>query len=256
MSEDVIKEGDHILLYYNRRKKFLVKVIADKKIHTHKGIVNCSDIIGKKYGEIIKTHVGEEFILSKPIFPDYLAKFKRATQVIHPKDLSLIVFLSGIGPGSIVVEAGTGSGFLTATLAYYVRPEGKVYSYEVRRDFLEVAKRNLKLCGLLDYVILKHKNIAEGIDEKNVDAVILDMPNPWDVVAHAKSALRHGGVFASFSPTINQVEKVVETLREENFMEITSLEVFLRKIKVKKGETRPETFMIAHTGYLVFARKP
>jgi len=256
MNKDRIKDGDYVLLYYNRGKKFLVKVVSGEKIHTHKGIVDCDSIIGRNYGDFIKTHVGEEFILSKPIFPDFLAKFKRTTQVIYPKDLALIIFLSGVGPGSIVVEAGTGSGFLTATLAYYVRPKGKVYSYEVRREFLEIAKRNLELCGLLDYVVLKHKNIIDGIDEENVDAVILDMPNPWDVVEHAKNALKHGGVFVSFLPTINQVEKVVEKLREKNFIEILSLESFLRKIKVKRGETRPETFMVAHTGYLVFARKP
>ncbi|HDI75359.1 MAG TPA: methyltransferase domain-containing protein, partial [Thermoprotei archaeon] len=168
----------------------------------------------------------------------------------------LIVFLSGVGPGSIVVEAGTGSGFLTAALAYYVRPDGRVYSYEIRRDFLEIARKNLSLCGLLPYVDLKHKDIVDGIDEKNVDAVILDMPNPWDVVPHAKEALKDGGVFVSFLPTINQVEKIVEKLIHENFLDVLTIETLLRKIKVKKGETRPETFMIGHTGYIVFARKP
>ncbi|HDI32035.1 MAG TPA: tRNA (adenine-N1)-methyltransferase, partial [Thermofilum sp.] len=182
--------------------------------------------------------------------------FKRKTQVVYPKDIGTIVLLADICPGSLVVEAGTGSGFLTAILANFVKPSGKVFTYEVRREFQEVAIKNLTMVGLERYVEFKLKDIRKGIDEKEVDAVILDMPDPWNVADIAFSSLRSGGKIVCFLPTINQVERVVETLKERGFIMIEVREILERTYKVKRGETRPEVFMIGHTGYIVSGGKP
>jgi len=255
MNAEVIKEGDYVVLYIEAGKKHLVKVTRGREFHTHRGYIKLSDLIGKKYGDYVISNVGSKFYLLKPTPEDYVMKVERVTQIIYPKDIGLIILRSGVGPGSIVVEAGTGSGALTGALAYYVRPHGRVYSYEIRKEFLERARRNLEKLGLINYVVLKHKDITKGIDERYVDAVILDLATPWLVVGHAHEALKGGGAFVSFSPTIDQVIRTVEELRKYPFVDITVSEIFLRNYKVKRGETRPETFMVGHTGYVVFARK-
>lgn len=153
------------------------------------------------------------------------------------------------------MEAGTGTGALTSILAHFVKPTGQIYSYDVRLDHLETARENLSRAGVLEYVNLKNKDITEGIDERGVDAVILDMPTPWLVVKHAHSALKSSGAFVAFIPTIEQVIKTVKTLRENWFVDVETFETLLRGIQVAKDRTRPQTLMTGHTGYIVKARK-
>ncbi|MEM1509058.1 MAG: tRNA (adenine-N1)-methyltransferase [Thermofilaceae archaeon] len=252
-----VVEGDIILLYLNENKQYIVKVSHDATYSFNEGIVKADDILGKKYGEFVTTHIGIKLKILKPTVLDIVYKFfKRGTQVVYPKDAALIALKANIGPGSMVVEAGTGSGYLTAILAHFVYPNGVIYSYEIRREFLNLARRNLKLLGLGDYVILKEKDVREGIDERNVDAVVLDIPDPWNLLNHAYESLKNGGVLACFLPTLNQVEKTVEEARRVGYLMIESEELLERKYKVKPGESRPETRMIGHTGYLIFARKP
>jgi len=255
MGSDVVEEGDDVLLYLDERRQFLVKVVKGKELHTHKGYVKADDIIGKRYGGVVTSHMGAKFYILRPTLKDYVRKFARRTQIIYPKDMGIIVSFSNIGPGSIVVEAGTGSGALTCFLAYHVRPSGKVYSYEIRQEFLERARENIKRAGLEKYVELKLKDIAEGIDERDVDAVVLDMPTPWLVVPQAYAALKGCGFFVSFSPTINQVERTVVELRRNGFVDVRAVEVIVRSWQAEEGRMRPRTLDISHTGYLVFARK-
>lgn len=251
---ELISRGDDVLLYLDERRKFLVKV-EDRVFHTHKGFVDLSKLVGKPYGTVIKSSMEVPFVALKPTIYDYMYKLARKTQVLYFKDVALIILRLGVGPGSRVVEGGTGSGALASALAFYVRPNGKVYSYEVRGDVLEVAKRNLARAGVLDVVELKQADLSRGIEEEDVDAVVLDLASPWEVVPHAYRALRGSGGFASFSPTINQVERTVKALREVGFVDIEVVECLLRGIKVEEGATRPHSFMVAHTGYIVFARK-
>lgn len=256
MDNDQIQDGALVLLHRGQRT-YLIKAVKERRYNFNEGIIEASGLIGKRYGDEVATHLGVRFKLIKPTLLDviYLG-FSRRTQVIYPKDAAMIIVKCGVGPGSRVVEAGTGSGYLTALLAYFVRPSGMVYSYEMRKEFIDVARENLALAGLLNYVVIKHKDVKESIDERSVDAVILDMADPWLAVRNAYQALRSGGMLACFLPTINQVERVVAEAAREGFVMLETVELLLRDYKVKAGETRPNFRMIGHTGYIVFARKP
>lgn len=250
-----IHEGDDVLLYLDRKRTYLVRVEKGKIFHTHKGFIQLDELFGKEYGARITSSMGIEFVALKPTLKDYIFKMQRKTQISYPKDIALILMLSGVGPGSRVVEAGTGTGALTSSLAFYIRPTGKVYSYEVRREFMDMALKNLKRVGVSEYVNLKNKDITLGIDETEVDAVVLDMATPWLVVPHAHSALKGGGVLVSFSPTIDQVVKTVENMKENVFVDIETLESLMRGMQIERGKTRPQTLMTGHTGYITYARK-
>lgn len=255
MTQQIINEGDHILLYLNIKRTYLVKVEKGKSFHTHKGFIQLDTLISREYGTRITSNTGTEFIALKPQLRDYIFKSQRKTQITYPKDVALITMFSGIGPSSHVVEAGTGTGALTSALAHYVKPNGHVYSYEIRPEFIETAQKNLQRANLLNCVELKNKDITMGIDETEIDAVILDLATPWLVVPHAYNALKGSGTFVSFSPTIDQVVKTVETLEENGFVDIETIECIMRRMQAERGKTRPETLMTGHTGYITFARK-
>ncbi|MEM4703857.1 MAG: tRNA (adenine-N1)-methyltransferase [Candidatus Bathyarchaeia archaeon] len=255
MDNQTIKEGFDVLLYLKQRKTYLVKAEAGKNFHTHKGIVKFDDLIGKEYGATVTTTLGVEFVALKPLLQDYIMKSARETQINYPKDIALIVMFSGIGPGSRIVEAGTGTGALTTALAHYVKPDGKVYSYEIRKEFLKTAEKNLERAGLRKLVELKNKDITLGIEEADVDSVILDLAVPWLVVPHARNALKPSATLVSFSPTIDQVIKTVEALTGNGFTAIETVECLLRGMQIERGKTRPHSLMTAHTGYITFARK-
>ncbi len=255
MTSQKIREGDYVLLYLNQRKTYLVKVEAGKNFHTHKGFIKFDDLIGKEYGCTVKSNLDVEFVALKPLLRDYIVKSVRRTQINYPKDIALIVMFSGIGSGSRVVEAGTGTGALTTAIAHYVKPYGKVYSYEVKDEFLKVAEKNLRRAGLAKFVELKRGDVTAGIQERDVDAVILDLATPWLVVPHAYDALKSCGTIVSFSPTIDQVVKTVEALKENCFVGIETVECLMRQMQIERGKTRPHTLMTGHTGYITFARK-
>jgi tRNA (adenine57-N1/adenine58-N1)-methyltransferase len=255
MMTELISEGSDVFLYLDSKRTYLVKVKPEKSFHTHKGFVQLGDLIGKEYGTRIPSSMGVDFVALKPNLRDQIFKTNRRTQISYPKDISLIIMYSGIGPGSRVVEAGTGTGALTTAIAHYTRPTGRVYSYEIRQEFQKNAKKNLERAGLLDYVELKEGNVTENIEEKDLDAVILDMATPWLVVPHAYDALKGSGALVSFSPTIDQVVKVVEALDKHGFVGVETVETLIRFMQVARGKTRPQTVMTGHTGYLTFARK-
>jgi tRNA (adenine57-N1/adenine58-N1)-methyltransferase len=196
-----------------------------------------------------------EFYALRPLIRDRILKTDRRTQVLYPKDIGYLLLQLDVGSGSRVVEAGTGSGALTMALANAVRPNGMVYTYEINPKFQKVAAGNIERAGLADYVELKEGDVTGGIDEEGVDAVVLDLATPWAVVPLSYGALAGGGVFASFSPTIEQVMKTVSAIRGHPFMDVETVELILRNITVAENKTRPQTRMIGHSGYLTTARK-
>ncbi|MCJ7634354.1 tRNA (adenine-N1)-methyltransferase [Candidatus Bathyarchaeota archaeon] len=254
MSGNNVKEGNDVLLYLDAKRSYLVCVRKGERFHTHRGFILLEDLIGKSFGENVQSNLGHKFIILKPTVYDYLMKSLRSTQILYAKDISLILVYAAVGPGSRIVEAGTGSGAMTTALANAVQPNGRVYSYDVRPEFQRRAANNLERAGLLTFIDLKVGDVSQGIEERDVDAVVLDLATPWTVVPKAREALKGSGILVSFSPTIEQVVKTVSALEKEGFVDIETVESFVRRIKVKEGETRPETLMIGHTGYITHGR--
>lgn len=250
-----IKFGDLVLVVFDEKRKYLLRV-EPKEFHTDRGFFKVEELVGLKYGSKHKTNLGYEFRVWKPVLPEVITKIPRKTQIIYPKDSSFILLLSSVGPGSRVVEAGSGSGALTIVLAYYVKPDGKVYSYEIVEERLKDVRKLLEKLGLNDYVELRNKDVREGIDEREVDSVILDLADPWNVLEPAYRALKPSGTLICFVPTVNQLEKLSTSIIEHGgFEDPKAYEMLLREYKLKKGEVRPHTWIVGHTGYIVFTRK-
>jgi tRNA (adenine57-N1/adenine58-N1)-methyltransferase catalytic subunit len=247
---------DYVVIYLDARRTYMIKMQAGQTFHTHKGYIKLDEVIGREYGEPIKSSMGVYFTTLKPALTDYIMKSSRNTQIIYPKDAALIVMFSGIGPGSRVVESGTGTGSLTTALAHYVGSTGKVYTYELRSEFQKNAAKNLERSKLIEYVEMKSGDVTiTGYEERDIDAVILDLAVPWLVVPHAYVALKPSGIIVSFSPTIDQVVRTTEALRENGFVFIETVECLMRTMQVERGKTRPNTMMTGHTGYITHARK-
>ncbi len=255
MSSNIAREGDYILIYLKPRKTWLVKLQQNTKIHTHAGYLDTDQILGHEYGSRIVSSTGDEFVILQPTISDYLMKASRPTQIVYPKDLGAIAAWTSLSPGKIVVEAGTGSATLTCFAANLVRPDGHVYSYEKREEFLAPARKNIERSGMSEYVTLVHRDAANGLDQKDADISFIDVGDPWSLVGSMKAALRGGGNLVSISPTINQVEKVTVELIKSGFVNVETMEIMYRKMEIREGMSRPSMRMIGHTAYLTFARK-
>ncbi|MHC1604693.1 MAG: tRNA (adenine-N1)-methyltransferase [Candidatus Methanofastidiosia archaeon] len=248
-----IKEGDKILLIDEKGKKFMLDIRKREELHTHGGIINLNEIVGKEFGFKARTHLQKEFTVLKPNLVDFIRKMKKLPQIVQLKDACQIIANTGLSRGQNVVEAGAGSGALTLFLATIVYP-GQVVSYEIREDFANLAKKNLKEFGIVNASV-KMKNIYDGIDEKDIDLVALDLPEPEKVIEHAHKTLKPGGFIFSFSPTIEQVIRFNKALDKRSWIETKTIECITREYETKKMATRPKTLMVGHTGYLSFARK-
>ncbi len=194
-------------------------------------------------------------MLLRPSTDDIVRNLERSTQIIYPKDAGYILMKLSIAPGCRVVEAGTGSGGLTLVLANAVRPTGRVTSYDIRSDRQELARSNLEEVGLADWVTFKNCDIADGIEECELNAMFLDLPNPWDYLFQAHSALAGGGFFGSILPTANQVINLVAALETADFGLVEVEELMLRPYQTASARSRPKDRLKPHTGYLVFARR-
>ncbi|WP_297499285.1 tRNA (adenine-N1)-methyltransferase [Thermococcus sp.] len=252
----MIERGSPVLLIDLRGKRYLVRA-EEREFHTDLGILRLGELIGKPYGTRIASHRGRTFVAIKPSINDIIAKMRRGPQIVHPKDAGIIIAYAGISPGDTVIEAGAGSGALTLFLANAVGPSGKVISYEVRKDFYEIAKGNIELAGFSDRVVLKNKSIYDGIDEESADHIVLDLPQPENVLQHAVDVLRSGGYFVAYTPCSNQVHRFYRALEEfgGQFLRVKTVEVLVREQEVKRECIRPKTTMLAHTGYITFLRK-
>jgi tRNA (adenine57-N1/adenine58-N1)-methyltransferase len=250
-----IQDKDLVLLVGQRHKHYIITLKAGMDFHTHRGILKHDEIIGKPWGTKLHSHTGNPFYVFQPSLADVLREMPRNTQILYPKDIGFIFQTTGVGPGSRVIEAGTGSGSMTTALAYSVGDTGKIYSYEVREPMQKLAKKNLRRLGLSERVDFKMRDIENGFDEENVDMVFLDVQAPHDYVPQARAAIRPGGFFASLVPTFNQVQNLLLTLNQNNFAFVEACEILLRYFKPQPARLRPTDRMIAHTGFLVFGRR-
>ena len=250
----VAQEGDLALLIGPDKRRFIIRLQQGQERHTHRGVIYHDDLIGQPYGREVKTHIGQVFMILRPSLHDLIMNVRRITQIIYPKEIGHILLKLSVGPGARIIEAGTGSGGLTLALAHMVRPTGRVYSYEERPEMSRAAARNLARVGLEEFVELKVRDIGEGFDEREVDALFLDVRTPWDYLAQVKGALATGGFFGSLVPTTNQVQDLIQHLDYHRFTDIEVLEIMIRGYKPVPERLRPTDRMIAHTGYLIFAR--
>ena len=249
-----VAEGNYVLLLTSDGRSYLVEV-KDTYFHTHKDSVYLKELIGKEFGEIILGKNGTKFYLVKPSLYDFLMKVERATQVIYPKDIGYILQKLDVGPGKVVLECGGGSGALTTAFAFMVGEDGKVISYEKEEKFQKIAQKNLKKIGLLNRVIFKNKEVKEAFEEKEVEAVFLDLKEPWVLIKAAWEALKGGHFLGILVPTTNQVSRCLTELEKYPFVDIEVVEILLRKYKTNPERLRPEDRMVAHTGFLIFAKK-
>jgi tRNA (adenine57-N1/adenine58-N1)-methyltransferase catalytic subunit len=255
MTDRIVQSNDTALLLSRDHKRYLIRLLVDGELHTHRGIIKHNDCIGGPWGREMRTHLNYPFLLLDPSTADLIQDIKRTTQIIFPKDVGYILLKLSIQPGVTVLEAGTGSGGLTLALARAAMPGGHVISYEVRPDMQNLARKNLDRVSLLDQVEFKLKDIAEGFDEDGVDAVFLDVPEPSNYLGVASRALRSGGYFGTLVPTTNQISRLLDRMAEYPFGLIEVEELMLRGYKTVAQRLRPLDRMIGHTGYLLFARK-
>jgi tRNA (adenine57-N1/adenine58-N1)-methyltransferase len=249
------RDGDLAQLVGLRHKNFIFSLRSGGKFETHRGILQHDNLIGKPWGTQVFSHIGSPFYLLQPALGDLLIDLPRTTQILYPKDIGFIFVTMGIGPGRRVLEAGTGSGSMTTALAYTVGSEGRVISYEVKPDVQNLARKNLIRFGLEARVDFKLRDIAEGFDETDADSFFLDVPNPYDYTVQVRNALKPGGFLCSLIPTFNQVEKTLLALRQTHFAFLEVCEILLRYYQAEPSRLRPTDRMVAHTGFLVFARK-
>jgi tRNA (adenine57-N1/adenine58-N1)-methyltransferase catalytic subunit len=248
--------GDRVLLVDNRRRRHLVVLAAGGQFHTHAGVIEHDDVIGRPDGSIVRTTRGARLTAWRPTLAEYVLEMPRGAQVIYPKDIGPILILADIFPGARVLESGVGSGALSSALLRAVGPTGSVTGYEIRDDFAQRAVQNVH--GFLGTDVpfdVQVRDVYEGIEVRDIDRVVLDLPEPWRVVKHAAEALVPGGILLAYLPTILQVGRLREELASAPFAQVESLEVLHRSWHVEGQSIRPDHRMVAHTGFLTVARR-
>ena len=251
----VFTAGDRVLLVDSKRRRHMITLEPGGEFHSHTGVLRHDDLIGHDDGTTVRTTLGARLIAVRPTLAEYILEMPRGAQVIYPKDLGPILMLADIFPGARILESGIGSGALTMTLLRAVGPSGHVTGYELRDDFANRARRNVE--GLLGTDLpldVEVRDTYDGIDEDQLDRVILDLPEPWRVVKPAVAALRPGGILLAYLPTIGQVARLREELADSPFGMAQSLEVLQRAWHVDGQSVRPDHRMVAHTGFLTHAR--
>ncbi len=252
--ENLIQAGDLIFLLGKDDREFMVRVTPGQMLETHRGILKHDDLIGQPWGGTIQTHLGHPYLMLAPSLDQLVRTIRRNTQIVYPKEIGYMLMKMNIGPGARIVEAGTGSGGLTLAMARMVMPTGHVYTYECREDTQALARKNLERVGLEHYVTFKTRDIIEGFDERGVDALFLDVREPWLYLDHVHTALKGSGFFGTLVPTTNQVSDLLRELANKPFGFIEVEELFLRGYKPVADRLRPADTMVGHTGYLIFAR--
>lgn len=250
----VISRGELVALADAEGGRFLVRADGPAQKLRGVGIIAPEKLVGMEWGSTL-VHGSASYRLLRPSIGDVAGALARKAQIILPKDASRILYEVDAHAGSRIVEAGIGSGALTSALAWAVAPTGKIYTYELREDFAVHARRNLEDAGLSEFVDIKIRDVTHGIDERDVDAVVLDMPNPWDAIPAAAQALRSDGLFCAYTPLISQVEQVRRALTANGFLDARTMEIIERKWIVHEHGARPDHDMLGHTAFLTFARK-
>lgn len=246
--------GELVLLktsHRDRVKEFIAKV-SDDQLHTNFGIIELSSLLEKEPGDTVVSHMGQEFMIQRPKMPDFFRHAKRTGAPMMPKDIGMILAYTGLNKNDVVLDAGTGSGILTMYLGSIAK---RVVTYELKEDFVKVARKNVENAGL-DNVELRCGNIVDeikGLDEK-FDVITLDTQNTKDVIPYVKNVLYPGGFLATYSPFFEQTKEIRDALDDAGFYEVTTIECTEREISFSSRGTRPSTTKVGHTGFITIAR--
>lgn len=248
------RPGERVLLLDSKQRRYLITLVEGGEFHSHAGYVPHAELIGHPEGSVVRSTRGAVYTALRPTLEDFVLEMPRGAQVIYPKDLAPICMLADIGPGVRVLESGVGSGALSMTM---LRWGADVVGYEIRDDFLHRARANVR-SFLGDDVLSRYdlhlRDCYLGIDHGPFDRIVLDLPEPWQVVPHAPGALRPGGILVAYTPSIVQAARVREAMGSKAWSGARTLEVLHRGWYVEGQAVRPDHRMVAHTGFLTTAR--
>lgn len=253
--------GDRVQLTDAKRRHYTLVLEEGVKFHSHRGIIEHSQIVGMDEGSVVTSTLGSDFLLFRHLMVDHVLSMPRGAAVIYPKDSAQILVEGDIFMGARVLEAGAGSGALSMTLLRAVGPEGHVFSYEIREDHLEFAENNVEeyFGSKPEWWSPRLGDLGDVTQEDlggPVDRIILDMLEPWEHLETVRDLLIPGGVFMTYVATVPQLMKVMEGLRElQCFTEPRAWESLVRDWKVEGLATRPEHRMNAHTAFLIWTRR-
>ncbi|HZU79856.1 MAG TPA: tRNA (adenine-N1)-methyltransferase [Acidimicrobiales bacterium] len=251
-SRATLRAGERVLLVDPKERRYLVTLVPGASFHTHAGIVAHDDVIGATEGSAVAATTGRRFMVLRPTLAEVVLKMPRGAQVIYPKDLGAILLAADIGPGVRVLEAGVGSGALSMAM---LRAGAEVTGYELRPDFAERALANVRAYVGEDAPYrVEIRDVYEGIDEHELDRVVLDLPEPWQVLPHAANALRGGGIILAYLPSITQVAELRAAMARHGFGLAETSELLRRTWHVEARSVRPDHRMVAHTGFLTTGR--
>jgi tRNA (adenine57-N1/adenine58-N1)-methyltransferase len=252
-----LQENEPVVLLDRKDREYLARLDRNRPVAIRGGKISLDDIIGQDEGRVVRSSVNEPFLVFRPSLPQLIPNLPRHAQVIYPKDLGPILIWADLFPGARVVEAGVGAGALSMALLRAIANEGHLYSYEIRQDFAEMAEKTIaRYFGPAPNWTLKIGDIATELHEGDIDRIILDLPEPWQVIASAWKALRPGGILLCYLPTVLQVKSLVDALRDDQrFACIETMETLMRFWHIKGMSARPQHRMVAHTGFLTCARR-
>lgn len=246
--------GELVLLktsYRGKIREFIVKV-SDDRLHTDFGIIELSSLFDKQPGDTVFSHKEQEFTIQRPKMPDFFRHAKRTGAPMMPKDIGMIMAYTGLNKNDVVLDAGTGSGILAMYMGSVAK---RVVTYEVKEDFVQVARKNVGNAGL-DNVELRCGDIVDEIKNINekFDIITLDTQNTKDVISNIRNVLYPGGFLATYSPFFEQTKEIREALEIAGFYEVRTIECTEREIAFSSRGTRPSTTKVGHTGFITIAR--
>jgi len=255
---DPFVDGESCLLYGPKGRSFLVTLASGRTLRNDKGTVPHDEIIGSAEGTTVRSSTGTALVAMRPRHADYVLNMKRGAAVMYPKDTGALIAWADIEPGCIVLEAGTGSGALTVALSRAVGPKGQVVSVERRQDHSIHAQRLVAAFrgGVPDNIDFRIGDVEDVVGDVGPDRVVLDLPEPWTVVSAAAEHLKGGGVFASYLPTVPQVQQLREAMGESrSFVAVETFEVLHRSWNIEGRSVRPDHRMVGHTGFITVGRR-
>ena len=251
-------EGDLALLLDRKMRRHMITLAPEQVFHSHLGRLYHDDIIGRTEGFVTQTNKGHRVVILRPTFRERVLDIPRQSQVIYPKDLGTLLLRLDAYPGARVIEAGLGSGAAAGAILRAIGPAGLLTSYEVREQIVERAKANVRELApeAMNHTVVVADVYESGFAETEVDRMLLDVPEPWQVTDYAAEALRTGGILAAYIPTILQVHRVTMALtKDTRWRLVETIEVIERPWHVTDASVRPEHRMVAHTGFITTARR-